>query len=50
MTRKKWANRVTEERVASGEAQRIAFEESGPSSTAACPRERLVAYSKYCLF
>ncbi|KAL9982090.1 hypothetical protein ACROYT_G010884 [Oculina patagonica] len=34
--RKKWANIVTEMHVSSGEAQRIAFGESGPSSTAEC--------------
>ncbi|KAL9956598.1 hypothetical protein ACROYT_G038094 [Oculina patagonica] len=37
--RKKWANIVTEMHVSSGEAQRIAFGESGPSSTAECRSE-----------
>ena len=39
MARKKWANRVTEMHVSSGEAQRIAFGESGPSSTSECRSE-----------
>ena len=39
MARKKWANIVTEMHVSSGEAQRIAFGESGPSSTTECRSE-----------
>ena len=37
--RKKWASRVTEVHVATGETQRIAFEEAGPSRTAECRSE-----------
>ena len=39
MARKKWAERVTEVHVVSGKAQRIAFGEAGPSSTAECRDE-----------
>ena len=34
--RKKWASRVTEVHVATGETQRIGFEEAGPSRTMEC--------------
>ena len=39
MAKKKWASQVTEVHVASGEAQRIPFEQSGPLSTTECRSE-----------